>query len=571
MEEIGYTCWWFRLAAENLGAPHERERVWILCHRNDAEDSRDFGAAMTGGLTLPPRCQQEMGKAKERWDYWRDELSRGGFPRMISTPTRTEILEREWDAERFYQTDKGRMRKRCKTETEGSMSWAQEMAARAVRQRNPRLEPTPEACEEMMGYPTSYTDLGHKALEAVAYARILRGIYEIPNWKKRLEALGNAVVPQIPMLFGCFIQQFESQFAPPAQTGNQSSKENKMSKNPSTQITSGSGTGENSLPVEVGTSSAVKGTKKPKGRKRRCHTPRQHKQKGEMISPLSPSPVTELPPDFDFIASKTDDEKIEYIQSVLARSEDEAIAVIAPALRFCGTAGAVVEAYLPIILEVKKHLCRPGRPKVDPATGQRNKTWKEVCKENFDISIRRMQQVLASLKEPKLSGKGGTTSRRPAVDRKEYERARQVAAPARSLAEAVVKQGMADRFPDALEILKLADIPIPDVQPAGDCDGVNHEPDWKGILTELAATLEQYGDRLPLPVINALRCTQELLDEKSNPQAMVNTSPVASIVPQHIDSQSAPFRRCDGEVPREAVGLRPLPNRQEPFSPGMMD
>src|ERR1035437_9015078 len=30
MEEIGYTCWWFLLAAENLGAPHVRKRVWIL-------------------------------------------------------------------------------------------------------------------------------------------------------------------------------------------------------------------------------------------------------------------------------------------------------------------------------------------------------------------------------------------------------------------------------------------------------------------------------------------------------------------------------------------------------------
>ena len=108
--------------------------------------------------------------------------------------------------------------------------------------------------------------------------------------------------------------------------------------------------------VADGTTSAEEGVKKAKGRKRSRRPPDQPVQKGEKISPLTPSPVTELPPDFDFIASKTDDEKIEYIKSVLARSEDEAIAVIAPALRFCGTAGSVVEAYLPLILEVKKHL-----------------------------------------------------------------------------------------------------------------------------------------------------------------------------------------------------------------------
>jgi DNA (cytosine-5)-methyltransferase 1 len=36
MEGIGYTCWPTMVGAENLGAPHERKRVWILCHRNDA-------------------------------------------------------------------------------------------------------------------------------------------------------------------------------------------------------------------------------------------------------------------------------------------------------------------------------------------------------------------------------------------------------------------------------------------------------------------------------------------------------------------------------------------------------
>jgi hypothetical protein len=272
--------------------------------------------------------------------------------------------------------------------------------------------------------------------------------------------------------------------------------------------------------VADGKTSAEEGVKKAKGRKRSRRPPDQPDQKGEAISPLTPLPVTELPQDFDFIASKTDDEKIEYIKSVLARSEDEAIAVIAPALRFYGTAGSVVQAYLPLILEVKKHLCRPGRPRVDPATGERSKTWAEVCEENLHISIRRMQQILASLQEPKLPGKGGTTNRRPAVDRKDYERARQVAAPATSLAEAVVKQGMGDRFPDAIEILKLADIPVPDVEPAAIIAEVNPEPDWKGILTELAATLEQYGDRLPIPVIKVLKTTQELLDGKAKPQVV---------------------------------------------------
>jgi hypothetical protein len=79
-----------------------------------------------------------------------------------------------------------------------------------------------------------------------------------------------------------------------------------------------------------------------------------------------------------------------------------------------------------------------------------------------------MQQILSGLREPKLLGNGGTPDRRPPIDRKDYERAKQVAAPARTLAEAVVKQGLGSKFPVALEILNLADVPVPDVQPAGD-------------------------------------------------------------------------------------------------------
>ena len=411
-----------------------------------------------------------------------------GLLPVTTTPTATAILMNEWKPENFTITSKGRLRKTTSKGITGSANWAQEMMARMVLQGNPNLLPTAEACEQFMMIPTGWTKLDAEAPASISKSQRPSG----------RSSSGKGGIPKF--------------------------KEGDMGENLCAQDIPRPQAGENLLAVGVGTTPDVEGTKKSKRRNRSRQCRSQSRQKGEMISPLTPSPVTELPPDFDFIASKTDDEKIEYIKSVLARSEDEAIAAIAPALRFCGTAGAVVQAYLPLILEVKKHLCRPGRPKVNPTTGERSKTWAEICEEHLHISIRRMQQVLASLKEPKLSGRASTTSRRPAVDRKDYERAKQVAVPARSLAEAVVKQGMGDRFPDAIEILKLADIPIPDVQPAATVADVNQEPDWKGILTGLAATLEQYGDRLPIPVIKALRSTQELLDGKAKPQAVSRSS-----------------------------------------------
>ena len=35
LEALSYTCWPIVVGAENFGAPQERKRLWVLCHRND--------------------------------------------------------------------------------------------------------------------------------------------------------------------------------------------------------------------------------------------------------------------------------------------------------------------------------------------------------------------------------------------------------------------------------------------------------------------------------------------------------------------------------------------------------
>lgn len=71
----------------------------------------------------------------------------------------------------------------------------------------------PEAVREMAGAVEGWN---HRARELAsgtvgikgdAYARIAREDYGLSDWLDRHKALGNAVVPQIPMLFGCFIQK----------------------------------------------------------------------------------------------------------------------------------------------------------------------------------------------------------------------------------------------------------------------------------------------------------------------------------------------------------------------------
>jgi len=53
---------------------------------------------------------------------------------------------------RLVQTKSLRFRKMAKSGITGSCNWAQEMCARG-------LSPTPEAAEQMMGFPTGWTDL----------------------------------------------------------------------------------------------------------------------------------------------------------------------------------------------------------------------------------------------------------------------------------------------------------------------------------------------------------------------------------------------------------------------------
>jgi hypothetical protein len=131
----------------------------------------DLGAALRQFLVSPisalkpgVKLQWVKGRTPAGRDWWTLKSSKPSiaapvYPSpVVTTPTATAILETEW-SERFYQTTKGRWRKRTKHGIEGSMSWVQEMLVRSVAQKNPNVLPTPEACEEMMGFPAGWTDL----------------------------------------------------------------------------------------------------------------------------------------------------------------------------------------------------------------------------------------------------------------------------------------------------------------------------------------------------------------------------------------------------------------------------
>jgi hypothetical protein len=110
------------------------------------------------------------------------------------------------------------------------------------------------------------------------------------------------------------------------------------------------------------------------------------RRNGEKISWFS----HRLPPSFHFIASKSDAEKVAYIRAVLARSEEEALAVIKPVFKLIRTAVEVFDVYRPIIIVLRDHFSRPGRPKPGQIT------WAQICEQYIGVGIRRTQQLLVA-------------------------------------------------------------------------------------------------------------------------------------------------------------------------------
>jgi DNA (cytosine-5)-methyltransferase 1 len=134
LEELNYSSWACVVGAEALGAPHQRNRVWIVGHDNSlGHRNLSEGVAERWARGLPYDCQWSLEEASQKWHYWKHVLGAGN---------------------------------------DGSVNDATESTADA-------------------------------------YARGVRGVHGIPDWVDRLKALGNAVVPQIPMLIGCFIKAYE--------------------------------------------------------------------------------------------------------------------------------------------------------------------------------------------------------------------------------------------------------------------------------------------------------------------------------------------------------------------------
>jgi DNA (cytosine-5)-methyltransferase 1 len=189
ISEIGYDAEWHCITAASVGAPHRRDRIWIVAYANsepseqtDSEaiskqSKRDSWVGFTrcGGRQYESSSNQKMAYA--------DDI-------RLSRSSKTGIRENLGKA--WSQFTRG-----------SSIGYSWKMAdtddkglQRDVGEREAGTQGQSERYSSERGWWAIEPDVG----------RVAHGI---PGRVDRLKQLGNAVVPQIPQLIGMAIKEIE--------------------------------------------------------------------------------------------------------------------------------------------------------------------------------------------------------------------------------------------------------------------------------------------------------------------------------------------------------------------------
>ena len=165
---VGYVCEWHVVAASAVGAPHRRERVWLVAHSDSVPrtegQSRRAGGRVSGS-SAGPQGRQDQGQAGAvAWDCGANVADANGRRRQ-----------------RKRITQHGEEQSPSRHIADGCSAWG-------------RRARTDECREQWATEP----DVG----------RVAHGV---PNRVDRLRCLGNAVVPQVAEVIGRAIVAMENE------------------------------------------------------------------------------------------------------------------------------------------------------------------------------------------------------------------------------------------------------------------------------------------------------------------------------------------------------------------------
>lgn len=215
LAEVGYDAEWARISAREFGAPHLRQRVWIVAYPREDADPEILGRGTRragGSARLRPDRQglAAAGMADSPRDAEARAAASAGTQRQRARPSGPPSRARGADSD----PHPCRLPGVAKPDGEASAGCLE-----TARRRHPhRLRhPLPDA--EGLGGPSrrprcdgeegpaagSRGSGGHWAVEPDV-GRVAHGV---PDRVDRLAALGNALVPQIPEWIGRRILEWE--------------------------------------------------------------------------------------------------------------------------------------------------------------------------------------------------------------------------------------------------------------------------------------------------------------------------------------------------------------------------
>lgn len=193
--EIGYSSEWYIISAAEVGAPHKRERCWIIAYPNSDEVRKQPG----GSEWKSGREAQEFGRdSEDRTDTDSECIGQSERAWQSLRPKEQEAIRQN-----FYDLD-----------DEG-------IAEKLTNSIEPRLQRYIKQEHSLQfEQEQTYTKFGNRVIRTwgefsklATYLRTCDGIsprLDKPR-RERIKQLGNAVVPQIPELIGRAILKYETE------------------------------------------------------------------------------------------------------------------------------------------------------------------------------------------------------------------------------------------------------------------------------------------------------------------------------------------------------------------------
>jgi DNA (cytosine-5)-methyltransferase 1 len=198
LSEIGYNAEWQIISAEDMGAPHKRERIWIVAYPLDSSN-RTKGRAQEKTNSIPGKCRSEgfsgvLGGTNENDRKMADTESQGGERRKTGikskqTQCRTGIF-RWGDTGEISATDsKGLERGKKTRNVEIKRENGEQLITRQSECNGENYWATEPCVGELVDGLSSGLDRFEGRLTVKSHKRA-----------SQLKGLGNAIVPQIAEL-----------------------------------------------------------------------------------------------------------------------------------------------------------------------------------------------------------------------------------------------------------------------------------------------------------------------------------------------------------------------------------